>query len=49
MIGMKELAVVLVIVLLVFGTRKLATLGKDLGAAIGGFKKAVAGEDPEKR
>ena len=42
MIGMKELAIVLVIVLLVFGTRKLATLGKDLGQGLGGFRKGMA-------
>ena len=42
MIGMKELVIVLVVVVLVFGTRKLATLGKDLGAAVGGFGKGIA-------
>ena len=40
-LGWKELIIVLVIVLLVFGTKKLANLGKDVGGAIGGFKKGL--------
>ena len=37
--------IVLVIVLLVFGTSKLKTIGSDLGAAVKGFKKSM--EDGE--
>ena len=33
--------VVLVIVLLIFGTRKLGDMGKDLGKAVRGFKDGV--------
>jgi len=44
-LGMPELLVVLVIALVVFGPSKLPTMGKSLGEAIRGFKKAVA-EDP---
>jgi sec-independent protein translocase protein TatA len=45
-IGWRELLILLVIVLLVFGTRKLGNIGKDLGNAIGGFKKGLKeGED----
>ncbi|MEO7402688.1 MAG: Sec-independent protein translocase subunit TatA [Burkholderiales bacterium] len=33
--------IVLVIVLLVFGTKKLKTLGADLGGAVKGFKEGV--------
>jgi sec-independent protein translocase protein TatA len=41
-----HLIVVLVIVLLVFGTKRLKNIGEDLGGAIKGFKKAVKeGED----
>lgn len=41
-----HLLVVLVIVLLVFGTKRLKNIGEDLGGAIKGFKKAVKeGED----
>lgn len=45
--GIKELVVVLVIVLLLFGTKKLKTLGSDLGGAIKGFKKSVQDEDAQ--
>jgi sec-independent protein translocase protein TatA len=40
-IGMKELLVILVVVLLVFGAKKLKTIGSDLGGAVKGFKKAM--------
>ena len=42
---MRDLLVILVVVLLVFGTKKLRSLGSDLGAAVKGFKKAAAGEE----
>ena len=41
MIGMKELLIVLVVVLLVFGTKKLRSLGGDLGSSLRDFKKAM--------
>jgi sec-independent protein translocase protein TatA len=37
--------IVLVVVLLVFGTSKLKTIGSDLGSAVKGFKKSM--EDSE--
>ncbi|MFQ3191479.1 MAG: sec-independent protein translocase protein TatA [Paraglaciecola sp.] len=37
-----QLVIVLVMVLLLFGTKKLKNLGGDLGSAINGFKKAVS-------
>ena len=40
-IGLKELLVVLVIVIVVFGTKKLGNVGADLGKAIRGFRAAV--------
>lgn len=43
--GLTELLVVLAIVLLVFGPKRLKTLGSDLGSAIKGFRKAVGEED----
>ena len=33
--------IVLVIVLLVFGTKKLRNIGQDLGGAVAGFKDGV--------
>lgn len=53
-ISIWQLAIVLVIVLLLFGTKKLRGLGGDLGGAIKGFKKAMSDDgkaqeaDPEK-
>ena len=45
-IGMRELIVILLVVLVVFGTKKLTTIGSDLGNAVRGFKKAMSdGED----
>jgi len=37
--------ILLVVVLLIFGTGKLAKMGPDLGNAMRGFKKALHGED----
>ena len=39
-ISITKLLVVAALVVLLFGTKKLRTLGGDLGAAIKGFKKA---------
>jgi sec-independent protein translocase protein TatA len=39
--------VVLVVVVLVFGTKKLSSVGKDLGEGIKGFKKGLKdGDEP---
>jgi len=43
--GLTELLVVLAIVLLVFGPKRLKSLGSDLGSAIKGFRKAVTDEE----
>ena len=49
-IGMKELLVILAIALLVFGAKKLKSIGSDLGGAVKGFKKAMnEGEDEEQK
>jgi len=42
-----QLIIILVIVLLIFGTKKLKNFGGDLGGAIKGFKKAVKEEGAE--
>ncbi len=39
--------IVLVIVLLVFGTKKLKNIGSDLGGAVKGFKEGMK-EEPSK-
>lgn len=40
-INIWQLLVILAIVLLVFGSKKLGSLGSDLGSAIKGFRKAI--------
>jgi sec-independent protein translocase protein TatA len=40
--------IVLVIVMLVFGTKKLGNIGGDLGKAVKGFKDGVKGAEEEK-
>jgi sec-independent protein translocase protein TatA len=41
--------ILLAIVLLVFGTKKIRNLGPDLGAAIRDFKKGLSGDDEAKQ
>ncbi|MDN0094224.1 Sec-independent protein translocase subunit TatA [Yersinia rohdei] len=45
-ISIWQLLIIAVIVVLLFGTNKLRTLGSDLGASIKGFKKAI-GDEPQ--
>jgi sec-independent protein translocase protein TatA len=37
--------IVLVVVMLVFGTKKIGNMGADIGKAVKGFKDGVKGED----
>ena len=46
--GMRELVIILLVVLVVFGAKKLRTVGSDLGHAVRGFKKAM-GEGEEEQ
>ncbi|NRB42890.1 MAG: twin-arginine translocase TatA/TatE family subunit [Pseudomonadales bacterium] len=43
--GIKELIIILVIIMLLFGTKKLKNMGADLGGALKGFKKSMAEEE----
>lgn len=43
-----QLAIIAVIVVLLFGTKKLRGLGGDLGGAVKGFKKAIS-DEPESK
>jgi sec-independent protein translocase protein TatA len=45
----RHLIIILVVVLLVFGTKKLRTIGSDLGAAVRGFKKSMNEGDQEQQ
>jgi sec-independent protein translocase protein TatA len=42
-----HLILILIVVVLVFGTSKLKNMGKDLGGAVKGFKEAM--KDPEEQ
>jgi sec-independent protein translocase protein TatA len=41
-LGVPEIAVILVIVLLLFGPSRLPQLGKGIGEALSGFKKGLS-------
>ena len=48
--GPTELILILVIVLVLFGAKRLRTIGSDLGGAIKGFRNAMKdGEEESKR
>ena len=51
-ISVTQLLILLVIVMLVFGTKRLRNIGSDLGSAIKGFRKGMEEEtddvEPEK-
>ena len=45
-ISITQLLILLVIVMLVFGTKRLRNIGSDLGSAVKGFRKGIE-EEPE--
>jgi len=48
-ISVWQLLIVVLIVVLLFGTKKLRGMGSDLGSAVKGFKKAMSDEDKDKK
>jgi sec-independent protein translocase protein TatA len=46
-IGPLEIAIVLVIVLLIFGPKRLPGLGKQLGTGMREFKESITGKDKD--
>jgi sec-independent protein translocase protein TatA len=48
-IGLPELAIVLVILLVIFGPKKLPGLGRSLGTGMREFKDSITGKDNDKR
>jgi len=46
-ISIWQLLIVLLIVALVFGTKKLRSIGTDLGGAVKGFQSAIKDSDKE--
>ncbi|MCO4784995.1 Sec-independent protein translocase protein TatA [Marinomonas gallaica] len=47
-ISIWQLLIVLAILILIFGTKKLKNLGSDLGGAVKGFKEAVDKDEEQK-
>jgi sec-independent protein translocase protein TatA len=46
-ISLWQLLIVLVIVIVIFGTKRLTSMGSDLGGAVKGFRKAMGDADKE--
>ena len=46
-ISLWQLAIILLIVVVIFGTKKVRSIGGDLGGAIKGFRKAMGDTDED--
>ncbi|OOH89274.1 Sec-independent protein translocase TatA [Pasteurellaceae bacterium 15-036681] len=46
-ISIWQLAIIALLVVLLFGTKKLRSLGSDLGESVKGFKKAMSDDKPK--
>jgi len=46
-ISLWQLLIVLLIVVLIFGTKKLRSMGGDLGSAVRSFRSAMSGDDDD--
>jgi sec-independent protein translocase protein TatA len=44
-ISIWQLLIILAIVIMLFGTKRLRTLGSDLGSAVKGFRKSMTDDD----
>ncbi|GAB5452266.1 MAG: hypothetical protein Hals2KO_25940 [Halioglobus sp.] len=45
-ISIWQLLIILAIVIMLFGTKRLRTLGSDLGSAVKGFRKSMSDDAP---
>ena len=43
-----QILIILVLILILFGGKKIKTMGSDLGESLKGFKKAINDEDSAK-
>jgi sec-independent protein translocase protein TatA len=43
-----QILIILVVILILFGGKKIRTMGSDLGESLKGFKKAIKDEDSSK-
>ena len=48
-LGLPELLVILVIVVLIFGTSRIPELGRGLGEGIRNFRRGMKGDEEEKK
>lgn len=46
-INLWQLLIILLIVVVIFGTKKLSSMGTDLGGAVKGFRKAMGDADDD--
>ena len=46
-ISMWQLLIILLIVVVIFGTKRLSSMGSDLGGAVKGFRKAMGDAESE--
>lgn len=46
-ISLWQLLIVLLIVIVIFGTKRLSSMGSDLGGAVKGFRKAMGDAEKE--
>jgi len=46
-ISIWQLLIILAIVIMLFGTKRLRTLGSDLGSAVKGFRKSMSDDDAQ--
>jgi sec-independent protein translocase protein TatA len=47
-VGPTELLLIVLIIVIIFGARRLPELGKSLGEGIKNFKKSIGGKEEEK-
>ena len=47
-ISIWQLLIILAIIVLLFGTKKLRNIGSDLGSAVKGFKNSMSDDDAQK-
>jgi sec-independent protein translocase protein TatA len=48
-LGFQELLLILLIVILIFGTSRIPELGRGLGEGIKNFKKGLKGDEEQKK
>ena len=47
--GIPELVIILLVIMLIFGAKRLPEIGSSLGRSIRTFKSAVTGEDEQRQ